>query len=206
MVAGLGVSHHTLVEGLRGHAYNRPLAAMGAYLAAMDASPYTSTRPTTPVRRVLAALGPKMLELAGRRSDGAHPYFVTPQHTAESRRILGEGPLLCPEQAVVMETDPERARAIARTHTKVYLPLPNYANNLLRLGFAVEELADGGSDRVVDSIVAWGDVDQIASRVQAHLDAGADHVAVQTLSERSRATPEALWRALAPTLTSLRSP
>lgn len=164
MLLGLGVSHHTLVESLRGHSYERPLAAMRSYLDAMDAAPYTSQRPSTPVRRVLAALGPKMLELAAERADGAHPYFVTPEHTAEARRILGPSPLLCPEQAVLLETDPDQARAVARTHTKVYLALPNYTNSLIRLGFAAEELLDGGSDRVVDAIVAWGDVERIRSR------------------------------------------
>ncbi|MDQ6839517.1 MAG: LLM class F420-dependent oxidoreductase [Actinomycetota bacterium] len=200
VVLGLGVSHQTLVEGLRGHTYDKPLAAMRTYLDAMDASPYIAQRPSTPVRRVLAALGPKMLALAAEKTDGAHNYLVPPEHTATAREILGTGPLLCPEQAVVVETDPARAREIGRTHTKTYVGLPNYQNNLRRLGFAEDDFADGGSDRLIDTIVAWGDVDAIMARVQAHFDAGADHVSIQAIPEDPRGVPDDAWRELAPAL------
>ncbi|HVF31854.1 MAG TPA: LLM class F420-dependent oxidoreductase [Acidimicrobiales bacterium] len=200
---GLGVSHKNLVEGLRGHDYDKPLSAMRAYLERMDASPYTARRPTTPMRRVLAALGPKMLQLAAERTDGAHPYFVPPEHTATARGMLGDGPLLCPEQAVLLETDAERARTIGRAHTAIYVAQPNYTNNLRRLGFTDGDFADGGSDRLVDAIVAWGTVDDVVARVQAHLDAGADHVCVQALTPSFREVPIAQWRELAPALVGL---
>ncbi|HEY4006077.1 MAG TPA: LLM class F420-dependent oxidoreductase [Pseudonocardia sp.] len=203
VLLGLGVSHQNLVNDLRGHNYHKPLSAMRDYLAAMDAAPYTSYRPSTPVRRVLAALRPKMLGLAGEQSDGAHTYFVTPEHTAKAREILGAEPLLCPEQAVVLESDPTRARAIGREYTKVYLAQPNYVNSLLELGFAEDELTDGGTDRVVDALVAWGDSDTILARVREHLDAGADHVAVQALPAEKRGVPDEQWRELAGPLTSL---
>lgn len=194
---GLGVSHQNLVEGLRGHQYDKPLSAMRAYLAAMDAAPFTAQRPDAPPRRVLAALRPGMLALAAQEADGAHPYLVTPDHTASARAALGSGPLLCPEQAVLLETDPARAREIGRLHTTVYFGQPNYVNSLKSLGYTEDDVADGGSDRLVDAMVAWGDADAIRSRVQAHFDAGADHVCIQALSEGSRDVPDAQWRELA---------
>ena len=203
VVVGLGVSHKNLVEDLRGHTYDRPLAAMERYLQALDDAPYTAERPTTPVHRVLAALGPRMLELAAARADGAHPYFVTPDHTATARSVLGAGPLLCPEQAVLLETDPATARQVGRTYTSLYLSQPNYVRNMLRLGFAEEDLVDGGSDAFVDALVAWGSVDDIAARVASHLDAGADHVCIQPLTAERRGVPRDQWRELAPALTSL---
>ena len=205
VLIGLGVSHQNLVSGLRGHQYDKPLTAMREYLDGIDAAPYTAERPTTPVRYVLAALRPKMLELSGERTDGAHPYFVTPEHTARAREILGAGPLLCPEQAVLLETDPARAREIGRRYTATYLAQPNYVNNIKTLGFDESDLADGGSDAFVDALVAWGDVDTVAARVQAHLDAGADHVAVQALPAEKRGVPEDQWRELAEPLTALRT-
>ncbi len=200
VLLGLGVSHQPLVEGLRGHTYDKPLSAMRTYLDAMEASPYVAQRPTTPVRRVLAALGPRMLALAAEKTDGAHNYLVPPEHTATARQILGSGPLLCPEQAVVVETDPARAREIGRSHTKTYVELPNYQNNLRRLGLADEDFADGGSDRLIDTVVAWGDLDAISARVQAHFDAGANHVSVQAIDEDPRGVPAEMWRELAPAL------
>ena len=202
-LVGLGVSHQNLVEGLRGHNYDKPLSAMRAYLEKMDASPYIAMRPTTPMRRVLAALGPKMLQLAGEKADGAHPYFVPPEHTAFARSTMGEGPLLCPEQAVLLETDPEKARAIGRAHTQIYCAQPNYVNNLKRLGFTDEDVANGGSDKLVDAIVAWGSVDDVVARVQAHFDAGADHVCIQALAATMRDVPTDQWRELAPALAGL---
>lgn len=198
---GLGVSHQNLVEDLRGHSYDKPLTAMRAYLEAMDAAPFTAFRPTAPPRRVLGALRPRMLALAAQESDGAHPYFVPPEHTASARADLGTGPLLCPEQAVLLETDPARAREIARKHTAVYLAQPNYVNCLKTLGFTDDDVIDAGSDRLVDAIVAWGDADAVRTRVQAHFDAGADHVCIQALSEGTREVPDVQWRELAPALT-----
>jgi probable F420-dependent oxidoreductase len=196
---GLGVSHKPLVEP-RGHQYEKPVAAMRAYLDLMDAAPFSGVGPSQPPPRVLAALGPRMLELARDRSWGAHPYFVPVEHTAEARRVLGQGPLLAPEQAVVLEDRAEKARAIARAHTRAYLRLPNYANNLRRLGYAEAELQDGGSDRLVDAIVAWGDVKTVQSRIVEHLRAGADHVCIQVLGEDRSVLPMREWRTLAEAL------
>lgn len=183
-VLGIGVSHSYTVER-RGHAYERPFLAMRSYLEAMDTARYGGPQPDRPAPLLLAALGPKMLELAAERAAGAHTYFVPPEHTEVARTVLGPEPFLSPEQAVVLETDPVRARAVARKYMGGYLGLPNYANNLRRLGWVDEDLADGGSDRLVDAIVAWGDVEAVAARVRAHLEAGADHVSVQALGERS---------------------
>jgi probable F420-dependent oxidoreductase len=178
---GVGVSHAPLVA-MRGHDYTRPLAAMDAYLDAMDAAtPGLAMTADPPVPRLLAALRPRMLELSAAKADGAHPYFVPPEHTQLARKVLGSGPILAPEQAVVLESDPAKARQIAREHMKIYLSLPNYVNNLRHLGFGDEDVADGGSDRLVDAIVAWGDADAVAGRIQEHFDAGADHVAIQPL-------------------------
>ncbi len=197
---GLGVSHQPMVDHVRGHRYERPLSAMRAYLDAMDASIFMAARPEHEPTRVLAALGPRMLELAATRAAGAHPYFVPVEHTAFAREVLGAGPLLAPEQAVVLETDPERARAIARGHMAIYLGLPNYDGNLMRLGFTEDDLAGGGSDRLVDAIVAWGSIDDVAARVRAHHDAGADHVCIQVLPESPTEVPVAQWRELAAAL------
>jgi probable F420-dependent oxidoreductase len=199
-VLGLGVSHQPMVEGLRGQTYERPLAAMREYLERMDGALFVAAEPADPPTRVLAALGPKMLALAAERADGAHPYNVPPEHTARAREILGAGKLLAPEQAVALETDPAEARRIGRAHLAIYLDLPNYMNNLRRFGVTDDDLADGGSDRLVDMLVAWGDVDAIRARVQAHLDAGADHVAVQVLTSAQGALPIDDWRELAPAL------
>jgi probable F420-dependent oxidoreductase len=200
VLLGLGVSHQNLVEDLRGHNYEHPLQAMRSYLEAMDGSPYTGERPATPVRRVLAALGPKMLALAAENADGAHPFLVPPSHTAFARETLGERPLLCPEQMVALETDPAKARDVARRGLAVYLGQPNYARNLVRLGFGEEDLAEKGSDRLVDALVAWGPLDAVAARVREHFDAGADHVCVQALSPEKRGVPVGEWRELAPAL------
>ncbi len=201
-VLGIGVSHQPMVDMIRGHAYDKPLATMSTYLDAMDKAIYVAPRPGS-TTRVLAALGPKMLALSAEKGQGAHPYFVPVEHTAFARGVLGEGPLLCPEQAVVLATDPEEARACARAHMATYLGLPNYTNNLRRLGWTDADLGDGGSDKLVDAIVAWGDEDAIVSRVRAHLDAGADHVAVQVLDTNAAALPLPQWRTLAPALASL---
>ena len=196
---GLGVSHIPLVEKLRGHSYEKPVAKMSAYLDAMDDALYESVTPAS-TTRVIAALGPKMLQLAAKRADGAHPYNVPPEHTATARQLLGTGPLLCPEQAVVLETNPAKAREIARNFLKLYLTLPNYTNNFLRLGFSSDDCKNGGSDRLVDAIVAWGDLDTIRNRIRAHQSAGADHVCVQALTANPNSLPLQEWRELASAL------
>jgi probable F420-dependent oxidoreductase len=203
VLLGVGVSHRNLVEDLRGHSYDKPVETMSAYLDAMDAAPYFAERPTTPVRRVLGALGPKMLSLAAEKADGAHPYLVPVEHTASAREVMGAGPLLCPEQMFVLDTNPETARATARAALAVYLTQPNYVRNLKRLGFTEDDTANGGSDRLVDAIIVWGDVDAIVARVMAHLDAGADHVGVQALTDGKRPVPLTQWREVAPALAAL---
>ena len=196
---GLGVSHAPIVEAMRGHRYERPLSAMRAYLDAMDQAPSMAPAPSS-TTRVIAALAPKMLALAAERADGTHPYFVPVEHTAYARQILGPRPLLAPEQAVVWETDPTAARGIARAHMAMYLALPNYVNNLRRLGWRDDDLANGGSDRLVDALVAWGDVAAIVRRVGDHHAAGADHVCIQVLGADPTAVPLEAWRTLAPAL------
>jgi probable F420-dependent oxidoreductase len=192
---GLGVSHAPLVARA-GQTYARPYSRMVAWLDHLDRQV-----PTVPAeRRVLAALGPRMLALAARRSAGAHPYFVPVEHTARARAILGDGPLLAPEQAVVLVADPERARRIARLHTEGYLATPNYTRNLRSLGFGDEDLRGGGSDRLVDAVVAWGDDEAVARRVREHHEAGADHVCVQVLTGTGDAFPRAEYRRLAAAL------
>jgi probable F420-dependent oxidoreductase len=184
---GLGASHAAVVGD-----YSRPYAHMVTYLDGLDGAGVVPRE-----RRVLAALGPRMLALAADRAAGAHPYFVPVEHTARARRALGAGPLLAPEVTVALEPDPSRARALARTFTSGYLTLPNYTNNLRTLGFSDEDLEGGGSDRLVDAIVGWGDLDAVASRVRAHLDAGADHVCLQMLSTGRESFPLAEYRRLA---------
>jgi len=193
-VLGLGVSHEPIVAGLRGLDYSRPLSKMHDYLLAMDAAPYRDlgaagvegqeaqdTGAEWRAPRLLAALGPKMLALSAEHADGAHPYWSTPEHTAQARAILGPDKLLCVEQKVVLCADAGRARDAARTMLAIYDGLPNYSNNWNRLGFTDEEIARR-DDRFVDAVVAWGDADAIRSRVQAHYDAGATHVCIQPLS------------------------
>jgi probable F420-dependent oxidoreductase len=198
---GLGVSHAPIVNS-RGHHYDKPLTAMRGYLDAIDAHTYDAPPPHHPSPVLLAALRPKMLELARERTAGAHPYFVPPSHTARARAVLGPRPLLAPEQVVVLETDAARARELARRHMFGYLRLPNYVNNLRTLGYDDGDFADGGSERLVDAIVAWGDEQAIAQRVREHLDAGADHVAIQAYAHDAGAALAALER-LAPTLIAL---
>jgi probable F420-dependent oxidoreductase len=198
---GLGVSHAPIVNS-RGHQYAKPLTAMRTYLEAIDSHTYGAPGPEQSSPVLLAALRPRMLELARERTAGAHPYFVPPAHTATARAILGPVPLLAPEQVVVLEADPTRAREIGRRHMALYLRLPNYVNNLRALGYEDADFADGGSERLVDAIVAWGDEQAIAARVREHLDAGADHVAIQAYAETADAALTQLER-LAPALLQL---
>jgi probable F420-dependent oxidoreductase len=199
-VLGLGVSHAPLVEQLRGHQYEKPVPRMRAYLDAMDEATYRSVPPSSKPVRVLAALRPKMLELAAARTDGAHPYNVNPEHTARARKILGAGRLLCPEQTVLFETDPAKARKMGREFLDLYLKLPNYTNNFLWLGFDENDFRNGGSDRLIDAVVAWGDLNAIRDRIREHHAAGADHVCVQVLAADPRELPLREWRELASAL------
>lgn len=197
---GLGVSHAPAVRRRGGGTYARPLQAMRAYLDAMDAAPYGGPTSAEPAPRLLAALGPQMLRLAAERSLGAHPYFVPVDHTPIARRVLGPGPLLAVEQAVVLDSDPVTARRAARGHMGRYLQLDNYANNLRRLGWREADLAEGGSDGLVDAIVAWGDVETVRRRVRAHFDGGADHVCLQVLESEAAGSTLQQLEQLAPAL------
>ncbi len=195
-VLGIGVSHAPSVT-TRGGTYANPLQQMQAYLDAMDAAQYAAPVPDPPVPLVLAALGPKMLELAARRADGAHPYFVPVAHTEFARRHLGPDPALITEVTAVLTTDRSAGLGIARAFVKHYLELPNYANNLRRLGWSDSDLAGEGSERLIDEVVAIGDVDAIVARVRGHLAAGADHVCVQFRTESSRDPALAAYREIA---------
>jgi len=186
VLLGIGIGHPEATS-----AYAKPLPTMSAFLDGLDSAP-------TPVprdQRCLAALGPKMLELSAQRTAGAHSYFVPAQHTRRAREQLGEGVLLAPELACVLDTDSARARATARTYAQLYLGLRNYTSNLLRSGFTEDDIADGGSDTVIDAIIPHGTADQIAAVVREHLDAGADHVCLQPLG--TRGIPREEWTALA---------
>jgi len=196
---GVGVSHQVAVEGMRQQTYGPPLASMRAYLDAMDQSLYLAVPPAVEPGRCLAALGPKMLALAAERTRGAHSYYVPPEHTAFAREVMGPGPLLAPEQKVILETDPTVAREIARANIAGYLSLPNYANNLLRFGFTEDDITQC-SDRLVDAIVAWGDVETVRARVQAHHDAGADHLCLQVLPSDDPTCIRRDWQELAAAL------
>ena len=179
-IMGLGVSHQPMVEGVRGHYYGKPVSTMRTYLEQMAKAPFAAVASENLPRVVLAALGPKMLELSGSMADGAHPYFTTPEHTKTAREILGPDAFLCVEQKIILESDAVKARQLARATAQMYAQLPNYRNNWKRLGFSDDEI--DSSDRFVDETFAWGDIDQIAGRVQAHLDAGATHVCVQPVN------------------------
>jgi probable F420-dependent oxidoreductase len=176
---GLGVSHIPLVEGLRGHRYDKPVPAMRAYLEGIRKGGDAALE--GPV--LLAALGPKMLALAAAQADGAVPYNVTPEHTRQAATVLGPGKVLAVEQKVCVETDRARARALGRRELARYMALPNYVNNWLRLGFTEAELADGGSDRFIDAMVLSGDAEAVKRGLRAHFEAGATHVCLQPVTE-----------------------
>jgi probable F420-dependent oxidoreductase len=187
---GLGISHAPIVDADEPGRYQRPLATMREYLDALDAA-----RPEG--RRVLAALGPKMLELARERSLGAHPYLVPVEHTAFAREALGPDRVLAPALSAVVEADPSAASAIAREDLETYFRLPNYTNTWRRLGYGDEDLAGGGSDRLLDDLYALGSPEQIAGRLRAHREAGADHVCVRVVNRHAPRLPRAEWRELA---------
>lgn len=197
-VMGLGVSHPRLVREVRGHDYRHPVRAMEAYLDAMEAAPYDAVGPATPAPVVLAALGPRMLDLARRRAAGAHTYFVPVEHTVAARRALGPDRLLAVEIAAVI--DHPDADAIARAHTSRYLGLDNYRNNLRRIGWSDDELTGTGSDRLVDALVAIGSAETVAERVGMHREAGADHVCIQLLAPDRAVLDLRAYEALAATL------
>jgi probable F420-dependent oxidoreductase len=197
---GVGVSHRPTVEGVRGHAYGKPVATMRAYLQAMREAPYGAPQPSEAPLTIVAALGPRMMALSSELADGAHPYNTTPEHSAQARTILGPGKLLCPEVWVLLETDRTKARSAARRTLSRYLQLENYVNGWRRQGFGDADLAGGGSDRFLDAMVAWGDEDAIRARVQQHWDTGADHVCIQPISPQDAqdATGERVLDLLAP--------
>ncbi|HEY4095483.1 MAG TPA: TIGR03620 family F420-dependent LLM class oxidoreductase [Baekduia sp.] len=196
LLTGIGVSHAEAVDADEPGRYRKPLEVVGKYLDRLDGAPM----PVRGDERFLGALGPRMLGLSAARTLGAHPYFVSVDHTATARELLGPEAWLAPEQAVVLETDPVAARAVARAHMERYLAAPNYVRNLQRSGFDEHELADGGSDRLVDALVAWGDEQAILDRVAEHRDRGADHVCVQVLTA-GEGLPRVEWRRLAAALT-----
>jgi probable F420-dependent oxidoreductase len=198
-VLGIGVSHAPSVQ-TRGGSYGKPVETMRTYLDAMLASQYAAPEPDPPVPLVLAALGPRMLELAAERTDGAHPYFVPVEHTVEARKRLGSEPFLGVEQAAVLTTDRDTGLRIARAFAKNYLALPNYADNLRRLGWSDGDLAGEGSERLIDAVIAIGDVDAIVRRVREHLEAGADHVCLQIREEDSTDPALGAYRELASAL------
>ena len=197
---GVGVSHRPMVQGVRGHTYGKPVTTMRAYLEGMRDAPYQAPMPREKPLTIVAALGPRMMALSSELADGAHPYNTTPEHTAEARAILGPDKLLCPEVWVLLETDRATARSAAREALSRYLQLENYVNSWRRQGFRDDDLAGGGSDRLLDAMVAWGDEGAIRARVQQYWDAGADHVCIQPISPQGsrQAANEPILDLLAP--------
>lgn len=200
-VLGLGVSHQPFVEGIHGLSYAKPYSQMVDYLDKMSQAQFMALEHDMPPPTIIAALGPKMLKLAADKADGAHPYFVPPEHTAYAREIMGPDALLAPEQKVVFESDPAKARELARSGMGFYMDLPNYMNNLRRHGFSDEDI-EQCSDKLVDGVVAWGSLDDILARIRQHHDAGADHVAIQVITGEGFGgrLPMDEWRQLAEAL------
>lgn len=196
-LCGLGVSHLPMVEGLRGHDYSKPLSKMRSYLQAMAKTQYGASAPEKSGELILAALAPKMLALSAELADGAHPYNVNPEHTARARAAIGPSKRLYPEQLVILETDPEKARQAAKRFLAVYIALPNYCNAWVGMGFSEQEI-QGGADRFIDSIVAWGDEAAIRRRLDEHWQAGADHVCIQAISSQDGSVDEKALALFAP--------
>lgn len=202
LVLGLGVSHENLVSQLRGHEYKKPVPAMRGYLEAMEKAIYKGKAPAELAPIVLAALRPAMLKVAASQARGAHPYLVPPEHTKMAREVLGPAAWLCPEQKVLRVTDPVQARSVGRRVLKVYTRLPNYQRNLRDYGFGDADFENGGSDRLVDALIAWGDDAAIRARIEAHFTAGADHVCIQPLRPDGGIGPDiAALEALSSSLT-----
>jgi probable F420-dependent oxidoreductase len=190
---GIGISHRPLVDEVRPGEFNRPFAAMVRYLDALDAQP----APVPVRRRVIAALGPKMLKVSAERSLGTHPYIAPIAHTEFARRVIGPDALLAPGVPVVLDSDPARARDLGRRFLATpYSRLPNYSNMWLAHGFTEADLVDGGSDRLIDGLVAWGDEERVAARIREHLEAGADHVCLHVIDEDRARLPREQWRRL----------
>jgi len=188
---GIGVSHKPLVSNLRGHSYEKPYSYMKEYLPKMKGALYRAPKPKEEVPVVIAALHPKMLALAAAETNGTHTYFVPPEHTAKARAAIGPKPWICAAQAVILESDATKARAMARTYMKTYVPrLPNYTNNLKALGWKDADFANGCSDALVDAIVAWGSEKTIHDRIEAHLKAGATHVCILPLRADNESLPD----------------
>jgi probable F420-dependent oxidoreductase len=190
---GLGVSHGPLVNNKHAAPYRKPLALMEHYLDELD-----EAAPGTPT--VIAALGPRMLELTRRRSRGTHSYLVTPEHTAEARQALGSDQIVAVCQTATIGSDPAQARSVLRAELSIYLGLPNYVNNWRRLGFGEDDFSDGGSDRLIDSLFVWGSADAIAARLRAHLHAGATHVCIKAVGGNGTDPPIDQWRMVAEAL------
>ena len=182
---GLGVSHTRIVEGIRGLKYGPPLSTMRRYLEAMEEAPYTGAKPSEEPSLVIAALGPKMLALAAEKTNGAHPYFTSPDHTAVARNIMGKDSWLCVEQKVILESDPVKARELAKPVAKTYKDLPNYRNNWIRMGLTEDDI-DNMSDKFIDATFAWGSEQTIQNRIKEHFDAGADHVSIQPVNTNGK--------------------
>ncbi|HVN88585.1 MAG TPA: TIGR03620 family F420-dependent LLM class oxidoreductase [Candidatus Binataceae bacterium] len=197
---GIGVSHKPLVSNLRGHSYDKPYSYMKDYLPKMKSALYRAPLPKEEVPVVIAALHPKMLALAAEQTQGTHTYFVPPEHTAKTRAAIGPKPWICAAQAVILETDATKARAMARTYMKTYVPrLPNYTNNLKNLGWQDKDFENGCSDALVDAIVAWGTADKIRDRIDDHLKAGATHVCILPIRVDNESLPDPrVMEALAP--------
>jgi probable F420-dependent oxidoreductase len=197
---GIGVSHRPLVTNLRGHSYDKPYSYMKEYLPKMKEALYRAPQPAEEVPVVLAALHPKMLQLAASDANGTHTYFVPPEHTSRARAAVGVKPWICVAQAVILETDETKARAMARTYMKTYVPrLPNYTNNLKALGWKDEDFQNGCSNALVDAIVAWGNEQRIRDRIEAHLAAGATHVCILPIRADNESLPDPrVMEALAP--------
>ncbi len=191
---GMGVSHKPLVEGVRGLDYGKPVATMRRYLEGMKAAPYTGFPPAEEPPTVIAALGPKMLELAAEACTGAHPYFSSPDHTRMAREIMGPDAWLCVEQKVILESDPAKARELARPVSKIYSGLPNYRNNWLRMGLSEDDI-NNLTDKFIDTTFAWGSADAIKARIAEHMDAGAPHVCIQPVNPNGQ-FGELHWEAL----------
>jgi len=190
-VLGIGVSHKPLVSNLRGHSYDKPYSYMKEYLPKMKSALYRAPQPKEEVPIVIAALHPKMLALSAAQTRGTHTYFVPPEHTAKARAQIGPEPWICAAQAVILERDATKARAMARQYMKTYVPrLPNYTNNLKALGYPDADFADGCSDRLVDDIVAWGSEEKIRDRIDAHLKAGATHVCILPIRADNESLPD----------------
>ena len=193
LLSGVGVGHAPLVDREMPGRYQHPIASMSVYLDELDSGPHPIPR----AQRIIGALGPRMMRLAGERTAGAHPYLVTPGHTRWAREVMGPDAWLAPELHVVVDRDAGRARALGRQYMAVYLELPNYIANFHRMGFTDADFENGGSDRMIDELVAWGDADTVLARAQEHLDAGADHVALQVLVADRMTFPLDSWKALA---------